>query len=112
MNYLTDLFNKTDRLVDDTNENPEKWSPLVVLQLAEIFTIRENAKLYVLLNEELEHYQVTSLFSFFDQVYFEIKQVIEKTDTNTSWMCSEFDNYKEQHEIVIRMINSALNLEK
>lgn len=105
--YLVELFDKTNILYNTTSEDPEKQSMIVTVHLAEIFTLRRTADLFLTMNEDLEHYEITSLFSFFDRVYFELKKVIEKKDTNTSWLYSEFENYKDQHEIVIQMLQSA-----
>ncbi|MEK5419418.1 hypothetical protein [Paenibacillus sp. FSL L8-0708] len=109
LSYLTEIFDKTKTLHNATSKNPENPSPLIALKLSEIFTLKENAKLFIAINEELDHYEYTSLFNFFDQAYFEMKQVIEKRDRNTSWMYSEFENYKDQHDIVVQMIQSFLN---
>ncbi|NUU52627.1 hypothetical protein HP548_00690 [Paenibacillus taichungensis] len=104
LGYVTDLFDKTNRLVNTTFEKPENPSPLVATSLSEIFALCEKAKLYVDLNEEIAHYEISSLFTFFDRAYFQLKEVIEKKDRNTSWLHSTFESYKSQHEIVVQML--------
>lgn len=108
LTYFTDLFDKTKVLYDATSDKPESPSSLAGLYLSEIFTVKENARLYLAINVDLDHYEFSSLFSFFDQAYFEMKRVIERRDQNTSWMYSEYENYKGQHEIVIRMLRDFL----
>lgn len=107
LGYCIEIFEKTNILYNKTVSNPKNPSPIVCVHLSEIFTLSEKAKLYVALNEELEHYEITSLFSFFDRAYFQLKKVIEDRDQNTSWLNSEFDNYRGQHEIVVRMLKDV-----
>lgn len=108
LDNCTELFQKTNTLYRKTISNPGNPSPIVSVYLSEIYTLSEKAKLFLTLNEELTHYEITSLLSFFDRVYFELKKVIETRDRNTSWLYSEFENYKKQHEIVERMLRDQI----
>ncbi|MDQ0340236.1 hypothetical protein J2S00_003041 [Caldalkalibacillus uzonensis] len=108
LNDCTRLFEKTNSLYQATVSNPENPSPIVSVYLSEIYTLSEKAKLYLAMNEELAHYEITSLFNFFDKVYFQLKEVIEKRDSNTSWLYSEFENYQDQHVIVERMLKDQI----
>lgn len=108
LNGCIELFQKTNALYRTTISNPETPSPIVSVYLSEIYTLSEKLKLFLTLNEELTHYEITSLLSFFDRVYSELKEVIETRDRNTSWLYSEFENYKKQHDIVERMLRDQI----
>ncbi|ASA96853.1 MULTISPECIES: hypothetical protein [Anoxybacillus] len=108
LNNCTELFHKTNSLYQKTVNDPKNPSPIVSVYLSEIYTLSEKAKLFLAMNEELAHYEITSLFNFWNDVYFELKEVIEQRDRNTSWLYSEFENYKRQHEIVERMLKDQI----
>ncbi|EPZ37776.1 hypothetical protein C289_2064 [Anoxybacillus ayderensis] len=108
LDNCTELFHKTSALYQKTVNDPKNPSPIVSVSLSEIYTLSEKVKLFLAMNEELAHYEITSLFDFWNDVYFELKEVIEQRDRNTSWLYSKFENYKGQHEIVERMLRDQI----
>ncbi len=108
-NLIADLFEKTNILHESLISNTDKQNLMYYVQLSEIFTISENIKLYLSINEELNHYELSSLIQFWGETYFQMKLVIKDNDSNTSWLSSRFNNYKGQNEIVLHMLKTTMN---
>lgn len=109
INLETDLFEKTKFLYNDLIENSDKNINLVQFRLSEIFTLKQTLDLYLKIKFELQSYEITSLLSFWDDTFHEMKEVVADNDSNTSWMYSRFDNFKGQHEIVDSMLRTHYN---
>lgn len=107
-NLEAELFNKTKHLYNNLMEAEDKILPIVDFRLSEIHTLKRSLQLYLSLNEEFSHYEITSLLSFWENAFVELKDVVANNDRNTSWLYSSFESYKNQHEIVASMLSSKI----
>lgn len=107
-NLEAELFNKTKYLYSDLMDAEDKRVPIVDFRLSEIHTLKRSLQLYLSLNEEFNHYEITSLLSFWEKAFIEIKDVVANNDRNTSWLYSSYESYKNQHEIVEEMLSSKI----
>lgn len=103
-NLENDLFFKTSLLFDGLNTDDTTSIDLPEFRLSEIFSLKTSLDLFLKVKPDYQHYELTSLLTYWDNAFHEIKSVIKDNDDNVSWMNSEFNNYKDQHEIVDTML--------
>lgn len=106
INFETELFNKTKSLVQELMKYSTSEISMIDFRCAEIFSLKNKLELFISIRYEFTHYEVTSLVTYWDSLFHEIKEVVESDDSNTSWLSSRFDNYQHQHEIVDEMFRS------
>lgn len=94
------LFLKTKLLFNDLMEAEDKRFPLVEYRLSEGFTLKQSIISFLSSNYEfdLERGEVIELLESWDNLNYEMKEVVEDNDSNTSWMSSRFDQYQERHK--------------
>lgn len=106
--HLANLHEKTQNLCDEIFKEGVASVKLIDLRLAEVFSLHSIAKVYLSVESDLYHYEISSLLSFWDKAYFQMYLVARDNDLNTSWMYSEVQNYLGQYEIVERMVKSRI----
>lgn len=104
INIEMDFYQATDILVSELLSYGVRDMQMLELRCSEILTLRHKLDLFLILQNELGHYQITSLISFWDSLFHEIKTLSEEKSRNTSWLSSQFNNFKDQHNIVIKML--------
>ncbi|MCS8593108.1 hypothetical protein [Enterococcus faecium] len=106
INLETDLYIKTENLFKLLSSVSVRKIKLIELHLSEIYSLRNKLDLFIILKPDLQHYELTSLISFWDKTFYEMKKLTEDDDSNTSWMHSRFKNYESQHKIVDQMFRN------
>lgn len=106
---VVDLREKTSGLHSVLVNNTEKQTLEVSISLNELHNQYTALKLFLSIYREYGHYEITSLISFFEKYYHELKSTYIHNDRNTSWLVSEYNNFDEQAEIVVKMLTSAMN---
>lgn len=105
---VTDLTKNASRLHSETINNTEKQTPEVSIGINELYSQYTALKLFLSIYREYEHYEISSLISFFEKYYHELKETFINNDRNTSWLISVYDNFNTQSEIVVKMLDSAM----
>lgn len=111
INLENELYNHTKYLVNQVSVEDLTEIPIIEFRLSELLILKSNLDLFLKINSDYQHYEFTSLISFWEDSFHELKEVIEDDDSNTSWMIERFDNYSKQHDIVDKMIRSAFGSE-
>lgn len=106
--HLANLHEKTQILCDEIFKNGITSVKLADLRLSEIFSLYNTARLYLSIKEDLQHYEFSSLLTFWNDAYFQIYLVARDSDENTSWMYGKVQNYLGQYEIVEQMLNTKI----
>ncbi|EGP4927259.1 hypothetical protein VD173_001731 [Enterococcus faecium] len=106
INLETDLYIKTENLFKLLSSVSVRKIKLIELHLSEIYSLRNKLDLFIILKPDLQHYELTSLISFWDKTFYEMKKLTEDDDSNTSWMHSRFKNYESQHKTVDQMFRN------
>ncbi|MFJ8100265.1 hypothetical protein [Lysinibacillus sp. NPDC096212] len=106
--HLHNLYKKTKSLSDEIFNEDVDSIKLVELRLSEIYSLFNTAKLFLSVKGDLNHYEISSLLSFWERAYFQMYLVVRDNDQNTSWMHSEVENYLGQHAIVESMLDSKI----
>lgn len=106
INFETELFLKTEAFVKELMTKRISEIPIIDFRCAEILSLKNNLALFISIRYELAHYEVTSLTTYWDSLFDEIKNIVKSDDGNTSWLSSRFENYQSQHEIVDEMFRS------
>lgn len=109
INLENDLYNRTKTLVNLVSTKDISEIPIIEFRLSELFTLKSNLDVFLKINYDYSHYEFTSLISFWEEAFHELKSKIEKNDPNTSWLLERYNNYSEQHNIVDRMIRDVLD---
>ncbi|CYU26206.1 TPA: hypothetical protein U1B14_002048 [Streptococcus suis] len=102
---VIDLKNATSKLHSELINNTEKQTAEVSIGINELYSQYTALKLFLSIYREYGHYEITSLISFFERYYHELKSTFIHNDRNTSWLVSEHNNFDKQAEIVIRMLD-------
>lgn len=100
---LHDLEKKTTQLFKDIGEEGSENIKLKELRASEIFSLFNSAKLLSTI-KDFQHYEFLSLFTFWEQFYDELVEILEVDDSNHSWASTRFNNFKGQYEIVDQML--------
>lgn len=106
INLETDLYIKTENLFKLLSSVSVRKIKLIELHLSEIYSLRNKLDLFIILKPDLQHYELTSLISFWDKTFYEMKKITEDDDSNTIWMHSRFKNYESQHKTVDQMFRN------
>ena len=107
-NHFHDLYTKTNFLGNDILSNGITNISLIELRLSEIFSLFNNAKLFISINGRHHHYEFSSLLSFWEQTYAQMYLVARHQDRSTSRLHGEFDNFIGQYEIVENMLETQI----
>lgn len=111
INFESELFSKTKMLVEELIKNKISEIPMIDFRCAEIFSLKSSLELFISIRYEFAHYEVTSLTTYWDSLFQEIKNIVESDGANTSWLTTRLENYQSQHEIVDEMFKSRFTSE-
>ncbi|EGO2586806.1 hypothetical protein IHC39_002748 [Enterococcus faecalis] len=109
INLETDLYLKTKLLYKEMTTTDISDIPIIDFRLSEIYSLRDKLDLFLKIKFELQHYELTSLISFWDRTFQEMKEIVENGDSNKSYLVGEFENYQDEHEIVDEMLKNYSN---
>ncbi len=91
---------KTNILFHELTNKDNSEIAMIEFRCSEIFTLKSNLALFISIRYEFANSDISSLLTYWDNLFHEIKSIISNDDRNTSWLSSKFEHYKEQHELV------------
>ncbi|EDN8810078.1 hypothetical protein GJW58_12455 [Listeria monocytogenes] len=107
LNFIIELNEKSSYLFQEISKKGVTEVTLLELKLSEIHSIYWATKTFCSIRD-IGHYQITTLFSFWENFYQELKSTSSELDSNTSWLASVFKEYDGQHEIVLNMLKDDM----
>lgn len=106
----TELFERTYIVYNLLTSQKYSKRYLYTLELSKIYSLYIALKTYLLANEDMSHYEISSLLSYWHEMFIEMESVISDAEgKNTSWLVQRYDSYFYQHEVVDRMIRDLYN---
>lgn len=106
INLENEMYAQTKLLIEQVLTKNVAEIPIIEFRLSEIFSLKCTLDLYLRINYDYQHYELSSLLTFWEKTFHELKEVIAEDDSNTSWLHSQFENYSGQHEIVDKMVRA------
>lgn len=106
----TELFERTKIVYSYLTELEYSKRFLYELELSKIYSLYVALKTYMLVNEDISHYEISSLLTYWNEMFIEMESVVSDAEgKNTSWLFGRYEKYLYQHEVVDRMVRDFYN---
>lgn len=101
----SNLYNQTNAVYKLLTDFKYSSNNLYELKLSEIYSRYVILDTFLLTNENMQHYEFSSLLQYWLDAYHEMQDVVKDGPSrNTSWLYARYNTFESQHEIVGQMI--------
>lgn len=105
--FETDLYSHSSLLYELLVGDVSSESMLFDVDLSEVFSLFCKWDYFLKTNPDFEHYEFSSLSSYWTDLYAEFKDVVlDGNDRNTSHLSTRWAPYDYQHKIVDQMLRT------